>query len=438
VLLFTLFAGAASGIVSGFAPAFFASRTHLNEALKESGRAASSGVRRHGTRNAFVVAQIVLAIVLLVGAQLMVKGLRLVTEPAPGLDAAHALTMRMTLPNVNYPSAPQRDVFQRRVLAAASALPGVSEAALVHNLPYSNYRGSVTLTIAGQPQSPNGYSTGAQDQSASPAYFHALHLPLVSGRSFTEHDAANAPPVAIINQTFARRHFPNESPLGKELKLGKPDSANPWLTIVGVVADIRMDPFETSYPQILYRPIAQAAPFSFCLLLRSAEPRNLTAATRAVVHSVDPSQPVYNEMTLAKVFDVQLSPVNLIAGLMASFGVLALVLSSVGVYSILTHTVAERTHEIGVRMALGAMSSEVVRLFIRQSMILAGAGVVLGLPAAFGLAHLLEHMFFGVTASDPWTFATALLVIAATALIASYSATRRAAQLDPAVTLREE
>jgi len=438
VLLFTLAAGALSGVISGFAPAFFASRTHLNETLKEAARGASSGVRRHRTRNAFVVAQIVLALVLLVGAELMVKGLRLVTAPAPNLDPVHALAMRVTLADARYPSPQERWIFQQRVLDRVSTLPGVESAALVRDLPYSGYGGSVNVAIRGQVIVPSRPLPPVRDESVSPDYFRTLHLPIAAGRPFTQHDSRNSTPVAIVSQSCARRHFPNENPIGKQLKIGKPDSGNPWLTIVGVAGDIRMDPFEYYYPRILYRPIQQAAPGSFCLLLRTSDPGKLIAASRAEIHAIDPDLPVYDAMSLEKLFGLQLAPVNLIAGLMASFGVLALILSSVGVYSIMVHAVSERRHEIGVRMALGAMTSEVVWLFVRQSLTLAAIGVAIGMPAAFGLARMLEGRFFGVKASDAPTFAIALLIITVAAVAASYSAAQRAARLDPVATLREE
>ncbi len=436
VLLFNLAAGMAAGIVSGLAPALFASRTHLEETLREGGRGASSGARRHRTRNIFVAAQIVLAMVLLVGAEMMVKGLRLVTEPALNLDPEHALTMRITLPPAKYPDDPHQRIFQQHVLDGISALPGVQFAALVRNLPYSNYHSSVGILIAGRPADRSAVS--AVYESVSPAYFTSMRLPVLKGRSFTVGDDEHGAQVAIVSESFARDQFPNEDALGRQIRIGPEETAGPWMTIVGIAANIRNDPFETGFRNEVYRPIRQAPVDSFCVLLRMPDPTALTPPALAAIHAVDAELPVYDAMTLEKLFRLQVSPVRLIASLMGSFGVLALLLSTVGVYSIMSHSVSERKREIGVRMAMGAEASAVVWMFIRQSLWLAGLGMVIGAPAAYGLARLLQGMFFGVTASDAPVFAMAVSVITSAAVLASFSAARRAAAIDPVATLREE
>ncbi len=435
VLLFTMAAGAVAGIVSGIAPALFASRTHLEEALKEGGRGNSTGARRHRMRNMFVAAQIVLAMVLLVGAVMMVKGLNLVTEPAPGLDPGHALVMRVSPPQEKYPDAARQRIFQQRVLDDVSRLAGVESAALVRSLPYSNYHTNAGVQIAGRPASQLAH---AQVESASPGYFRAMRLPILSGRAFSPQDDEQGARVAIVSESFARHEFPGEDALGRQIRIGVADENNPWMTVVGISSNLRNDPFELGVRDMVYQPIRQAPGDSFCILIRGADPDRLTAPALGAIHMIDPELPAYDVMSLEKLFRLQVVPVRLIASLMASFGVLALILSTVGVYSIMAHSVSERKREIGVRVAMGAETRTVVWMFIRQSLTLAGIGMAIGAPAAYGLARLLEGLFFGVHASDVGVFSMAVLVITSAAALASYSAARRVAGIDPVTTLREE
>jgi putative ABC transport system permease protein len=436
VLLFNVAAGMAAGIVSGLAPALFASRTHLEETLREGGRGASSGARRHRTRNIFVAAQIVLAMVLLVGAVMMVKGLRLVTEPAPNLDAAHALAMRITLPQVQYPDGARMRTFAQSVLDRVSAIPGVQVPALVRDLPYTDHHMGLSVLIAGRAS--DRESVGAEYQTISPRYFQAMHLPILAGRAFGAGDDEKGAQVAIVSESFARRAFPNGDAIGRQVREGPAEATTPWLTIVGVAGNVRNDPFELGFENTVYRPFRQVPVNSFCVLLRTSDPAMLAAPAAAAIHAINAEMPVYDLMSLEKVFHLQVAPVRMIASLMGSFGVLALLLSTVGVYSIMSHSVSERKREIGVRMAMGAEASGVVWMFIRQSLWLAAIGMTIGAPAAYGLARLLQGMFFGVTASDAAVFAMAVSVITSAAVLASYSAARRVASIDPVATLREE
>ena len=434
-LVFTLAVGTAAGVVSGIAPSLFASRTQLEETLREGGRGTSGGARRHRTRNIFVTAQIVLAMVLLVGAEMMVKGLTLVTEPAPHLDSAHVLTMRVTLPENQYPDDARRRNFQQRVLERVSAIPGVQSAALVRDLPYTDYHWSGSILVDGQPRD---HAVLIEDETVSPRYFETLGLPILAGRDFNNADIENGQGVAIVSASFARREFPGQDPLGKRVRFGPAEANHHWMTIVGVAGDVRTDPFDRGARDTLYRPSRQMPALQFCVLLRAADPGLVSSPAVAAIHAVDSELPVYDVMTVEHAFGMKVSPVRLIASLMGSFGVLALLLSTVGVYSIMAHSVSERRREIGVRVAMGAERRQVVWMFLRQSLRLAGVGMLIGAPAAFGLAKLLEGMFFGVHATDMAVFAMAVLVITSTAALASWSAARRAASIDPVATLREE
>ncbi len=434
-LLFTLAVGMAAGIVSGIAPALLASRTHLEQALKEGGRGTSGGGRRHRTRNVFVTAQIVLAMVLLVGAEMMVKGLRVVTEPAANLDPAQALAMRITLPGGQYSGDTRQRNFEQRVLDGVSVLPGARSVALIRDLPYTDYHMSGTILIAGRGQD---HGVLVEDESITPLYFQTMRMQILAGRAFTGQDLENGRGVAIVSESLVRREFPNEDPLGRQIRFAPAEAGHSWLTIVGVASDIRSDPFDRGFRDTLYRPIRQMPTNQFCVLVRAADAGGMAAPVLTAIHSIDAELPVYNVMTLERVFGLKVSPVRLIASLMGSFGLLALILSSVGVYSIMAHSVSERKREIGVRVAIGAETSTVVWMFIRQSLTLAALGMAIGGPAAFGFAHLLEGLFFGVSASDAAVFTIAVLVITSAAALASYSAARRAAGIDPVATLREE
>jgi putative ABC transport system permease protein len=436
VLIFALAAGSAAGILSGIAPALFASRTHLEDALKDGGRGSSGGARRHRVRNVFVTAQIVPAMVLLVGAVMMVKGLRLVTEPAPNLDPAHALTMRITLPPAQYPDAARQRIFAQRVLDGVTAVAGVETPALIRNLPYSNRHASSSILVAGRES--DRESVDAAYQWISSRYFEAMRLPILTGRAFGSGDDENGAPTAIVSESFARREFPNGDAIGRQLREGPAQSATPWMTIVGVAGNLRTDPFQFGFEETVYRPFRQVPVDSFSVLLRIPVPGSLAAPAAAAIHAVDAELPVYDVMSLEKVFSLQVSPVRLIASLLGSFGVLALILSSVGVYSIMAHSVSERKREIGVRVAMGAERSQVVWMFVRQSLWLAGIGMVIGAPAAYGFARLLQAVFYGVIAADGMVFTMAACAIVSAAVLASYSAARRAAGIDPVATLREE
>ena len=436
VLLFAMAVGMVAGILAGIMPALFASRTNLDEALREGGRGASGGARRHRVRDVFVAAQIVLAMVLLVAAVMTVKELHLGVEPAPNLDAARALTMRVTLPEAKYRDDARRRVFAQQVLERANAIPGVQAAALVRDLPYTDHRDTESIAIAG-PTSVRD-PVDVEYETVSSDYFEAMRLPILAGRAFASGDGESGAPAAIVSESFARRVFGSAGAIGRQIRVAAGDTATSWLTIVGIAANIRYRPGRIEFPDVVYRPMRQAPVSSFCLMLRARDPAGIAAAARAAIHSADAELPVYELMSLESAFRIKTAPMRLISSLMSSFGVLALLLSSIGVYSIMAHAVSERRREIGVRVAMGAKQSQVVWMFLRQGLGLAGIGTVVGLPAAYGLARVLEGLLFGVRASDGGMFALAVLVITSSAALASWSAARRAAGIDPVATLREE
>ncbi|HEV2691221.1 MAG TPA: FtsX-like permease family protein, partial [Bryobacteraceae bacterium] len=436
---YTLVIAVLAGVVSGIAPAWFASRASLNETLKEGGRGTSTGRGRHRLRGILVAGQIVLALVLLVGAGLIAKGSHLVSDPAPGLDPEKALTMRLTLSATRYAGVADLAAFEQRLLQSLRALPGVTAAGMVSNLPYSGSFSNVNLTIEGRDTTRTGASPSALNQRASPDYFRALQLPLRTGRDFAESDSPDAPRVAIISRNFAQRYFPDENPLGRRIKTGLASETSDWLTIVGVVSDIRINPFDKSNQPVVYRAYHQTPPRSFDVLIRtSGDPKSLAAAARAQLAAIDRDQPVDKFMTLDALFNEQLSGFRFLAVLMGIFGFLALFLASIGVYAVMAHSVNERTHEIGVRMALGAREPDVLWMIVRRGLTLTLSGLLIGLPATLAMTRLLANIFFGVSEYDPATFATGFIALTGAALLACYIPARRATRVDPMITLRTE
>jgi putative ABC transport system permease protein len=439
VLLFTLGAAVLAGILAGIAPAWIGSRADLNETLKESGRGTSSGRRRHRIRSILVVGQIVMALVLLVGAGLIAKGSRLISDPAPNLNPSTALTLRLALSETKYAKLPDVAAFEQRLLQSLENLPGVTSAGMVSNLPYSGSSSSSNFTIEGRDTRETGTQPAAVNDRISPGFFRAFNLPLLDGRTFTDGDGKDAPRVAIVSRSLGLRYFPGENPIGKHVKVGLASENGDWFTIVGVVGDVRQNPFDKNYRPVLYRPIQQAPIRSFDVVMRAAgSPAALKSAVRSQLDAIDRDQPIFALKTLDELFDSQLSGFRFLSVLMNIFGFVALFLAGIGVYAVMAYSVNERSHEIGVRMALGARETDVLWLIVRRGLVLTGVGLLIGLPATLAIARLLANILFGVSEYDPATFAIGLVVLSSASLLASYLPALRAAKVDPVVTLRTE
>lgn len=439
VLLYTMAIAVLAGIVSGIAPAWLGSRAALNETLKECGRGTSAGRGRHRLRSVLVAGQIVLALVLLVGAGLIAKGSRLVSDPVPHLDPEKALSMRINLSSAKYAGSNELAALEQRLLESLRALPGVTAAGIVSNLPYSGSFTNANVTIEGQATRQTDTAPSALNQRASPDYFRALQLPLREGRAFTESDGPGSQQVAIVSRNFALRFLPGENPIGKRIKIGLASENADWLTVVGVASDIRINPFDKFNRPVVYRAYQQTPPRSFDVLIRtSGDPKSVAAAARAQVAAIDRDQPVDRFMTLDALFNQQLSGFRFLAVLMGIFGFIALFLASIGVYAVMAHSVNERTHEIGVRMALGAREPDVLWMIVRRGLTLTASGLLIGLPATLALTRLLANIFFGVNEYDLATFVTGLIALTGAALLACYIPARRATRVDPMVTLRTE
>ncbi|MCP5116288.1 MAG: ABC transporter permease [bacterium] len=448
VLAFTLAVSLLTGVVFGLAPALQVTKPNLSGTLKEGSRGSTVGRRRRYLRGALVVGEIALALVLMIGAGLLTEtfvGLRSVD---PGFDPHNVLTMQMSLAGSRYANTAGVDGFYRQVLRRLESLPGVLAAATVTNLPME--KGSdVRCTIEGRPDT-GGY-VGGQWRHITSNYFDVMKIPLRRGRSFTERDTGNSPPVLIVNQAFVRRYFPEEEPLGQRVTIGRnmgPQFADQTRQIVGVVGDVREFGLDRNAPPAMFLPASQVPSGITAFIARvmpttwvvrtAGEPLSMRELVQREIRAVDSQQPVSSIRKLEQVVGASIASQNFNMLLLGVFAGIAVLLAAVGIYGVMAYTVTERTQEFGIRMALGAARGDVARMVLKQGMSLAAAGVLLGLAGAFGLTRLLSSLLFGVTPTDPITYATVAALLTLIALVAIYVPARRATRVDPIVALRYE
>ena len=445
VLAFTTMVSLSTGVIFGLAPALQATQADVNDALRESART-GGGVRQQRLRSAFVVAEIALALVLLAGAGLTLKSFWRLQAVDSGFRSDGVLTLRMLLPFTTHPKASQRATFFAQVLEQLRAMPGVAAAGAVSRIPMVPGNNSGTMTAensASRPTSdPNAAQVETEMRWASPDYFQTMGIVLLSGRDFNEADLEGALPVAIVDENFARLFYPNENPIGKRIKRGGAQSTLPWKTIVGVVRPVRNQRLDaTSLPQA-YFPVLQEADemynLSFAIRSSGGEPLALAQSARAAVLAVDRNQPVYDVKPLGQIVGESIALRRLAMLLLSVFAIVALLLAAAGVYGVIAYSVAQRRHEIGIRMALGATAGGVQRLVVRQGLTLATIGIGIGLSAAFALTRIMGNLLYEVSATDPMTFAAIVLLLAAVALAACYLPARRATKVDPMIALRYE
>jgi putative ABC transport system permease protein len=428
---FTLLVSLLTGILFGLIPALQVSKIDLGVTLKEGGRDAA-GLLRRRLRGFLVVSEVALAFVLLIGAGLLIRSFARLTEVDPGLDPRGVLTMDIMLPFAKY-SGGRSVAFFEQTLERVRALPGVEAAATVFPLPLSGMQAATAFRIEGRP-APAAQTISAGYRLISPDFFKTFRVPLVKGRLLLESDGAKAPPVVVVNESLARNYFANEDPLGKRITTG-----DVTRVIVGVVGDVKHSALDEEAKPEIYFPIAQDPPIFMSLTVRaSGDPMQMVAAVRGQVWAGDKDQPITNIGTMERLMAKSVAPRRFNLLLLGVFALVGLALAGLGLYGVMSYTVTQRTREIGVRMALGAQTGDVLRLVIGEGMKLALIGALLGLGGALALTRLLKTLLFDVSATDPLTFIVIAAVLIIVALLACWIPARRAARMDPLVSLRVE
>jgi putative ABC transport system permease protein len=438
VLAFTLGVSAVTGVVFGLLPALEASRADAGDALKEAGRG-NTGSRSRHARSTFVVAQVALALVLLVGAGLLVRSFKRLVSVDPGFDPKNLLTMRVQLPPRKYKEDAQVVNFYRQATAQMSTLPGVRSVSVANYLPFYTGLGARTdFWIDGQPAPPHGSEPATDVRVVDENYFNALGIPLRQGRNFTAQEATEDRHTIIISEALARRYFPGENPVGKRIAVEMMDKP-PMNEIVGVVGDVRYDKLDGETFPMVYWTQPQLTYSEMTFVVRTeGDPASLAGAARRVVQSIDPQQPVADVRTMESWVGESVSRARFGTLLLTIFSGLALLLAAVGIYGVMAYTVAQRQQEIGIRMALGAQTRDVLRMIMRQGMGMTMVGVALGLAGGLALTRVISGLLYGVSATDPLTFAGVALLLTLVALVACLIPARRATKVDPMIALRYE
>lgn len=438
VLLFTFGVSILTGVLFGIVPAIQTTKTDLHETLKEGGRSAAAATK-HWVRSVLIVAEIALALAVLVGAGLLVKSFMRVQEVNPGFNPQGLLTMSLSLPDFKYSEAPQRANFYKQLINDIRSLPGVQSAGAVSVLPLSGQGSSGSFRIEGR-DVPRGQSAphGAR-WAATPDYFKTMGIPIIRGRYFEERDTADSKQVVIIDQALAAKYWPNEDPLGKRMVFeGTRDNPN-WREIVGIVGHVKHTDLEGESRAQYYIPHQQRAQPGMTVVVRTAgDPNALASVARNAVRNLDRELPVFRVRTMDQFVADSMAQRRFALLLIGIFAGLALLLAAIGLYGVMAYSVTQRTHEMGLRMALGAQASDVLKLVVKQGMLLAGIGLGIGIVGAFFLSRLMKTLLFNVSATDPAIFAAIAAALAAVALIACFFPARRATKVDPMVALRYE
>ena len=442
VILFTLAVSVVTGIVFGLVPAFQSTRTGLAHSLKEGGRGALTSRGGSRIRGALVIAEMAIAVMLLAGAGLLVRSFTKLAAVDPGFRVAQALTFELSLPEARYPGEAQQVSFYEQLMQRLGAIPGVRHAGAALALPLTGTSIVLSFEVAGRPSVPASQQPAMQVRVATPGYFRTIGIPLKHGRLFDDRDREGAPQVVLLTESAVRQYFPDEDPVGKTVTLGwgrgegRPNAGGEVVGIIGDVKDAGMA--EPEAPQI-FLPHAQVPVRSMSVVLDTAvPPASIADTVRREVYAVDPSLPVANVRTLEQLVARSISQPRFYTMLLSAFAGLALLLAAIGIFGVLSYAVAQRTREIGIRMALGAQERSLRRLVVRQAMLLAAGGVVIGMAAAYFVSKTLTSLLFDTTPGDPLTFALVPAVLLAVSLLASYVPARRATRVDPIVALRTE
>jgi len=438
VVVFVALLTAVTALTFGLVPALRASRPDLNEALKDAGTRSATG-NTGRLRNALVVGEVAIALILLVASGLTMRAFVRLMNVHPGFDAANVLTMRVVMPPADYGTAGRRRAFVEELQRGVRVLPGVERAAFSSSLPLGGGTTATSFVAEGEPPPPPGRSAIANLAVVTPGYFETMRIPCLAGRTLTDRDGVpDTPPVAFVNETLARAHWAGTDPVGKRISFG--DGTKPsWLTVVGVVGDARHQGLDVPVRQSIFVPHRQnPSAFMTLVIKASVEPLSLVEVVRQRIRQNDRNMPVFDVFTMERVVVRSMWNIRLFSWIFAVFGVVALVLAVIGVYGVVSYSVAQRTREIGIRMALGAGAPEVLAMVLRQGMVLALAGLAVGLVAAAAVTRVMRALLYGISPTDPLTFAAVTAVLVAAALIACYVPARRATKVDPLIALRYE
>ena len=433
VLAFTLLISIVTGLLFGLAPAFRTTKVNLSDSLKDGARG-SEGVMRNRTRSLLVVFESAVAVVLLIGAGLLVRSLIALQNVDPGFDSNNVLTLRLDLPHKKYSDEEKAANFWQQLETRVASLPGVQSVGLVTELPLSGQLNDLPFTVEGRPPVSIDQAFDADFRRVNQNYFSAMRIPLLRGRNFTEQEVRQGDRVTLVSQTLVDSVFPNEEPLGKRLISAM--GGQPF-EIIGVVGDIRHQSLGGQPFPAMYFPTRNIGRFNLAIRTQG-DPLSIVGAVRKEVHALDPDQPIAAVRKMSDWVESSTAGPRYRTTLLGMFAALAMILAATGIYGVMSYSVAQRTHEIGVRMALGARQGDVLKLVVRQGMLLTLVGVILGLLGAFALTRVMQSLLFGVTAKDPFTFSVVAGLLIAVAFVACFIPARRATKVDPLVALRYE
>jgi putative ABC transport system permease protein len=440
VLVFTLLIAIVTGLIFGLAPASQASHFNLNETLKEGGRDSGAGVRGKRLRSSLVIAEVAVSFILLVGAGLLINSFMHLRNLDPGFRADHLLALNVDLSEVKYPDTARRTAFFDEVVRRVQPLPGVQSVAVAGNLPFTYNGDSMGIAVEGIPDPPPDQWPDVIYRTVGPGYLSTMGIPLVRGREFNDGDTLDTTLGVVVSEKTAKHYWPNQDPIGKRLKPGTTTGQSPWRTVIGVVKDVRQNDFIAEPKMQMYFSYKQVQSLvANALVVRtSVDPLSLAMPVRNAIWSVDKDQPVANIDSMENIVAGAVARQRFSMLLLAIFAALALVLAAVGIYGVMSYTVAQQTREIGIRIALGAKRGDVLKMTVKQGLKLVGLGLVIGLPSAFILTRVMSSLLFGISATDPITFLGISLVVLAVALLASYIPALRATKVDPMIALRAQ
>ena len=437
VLLFTLGISLLTGLLFGLLPSWQSARHDLHTTLKEGARSVA-GTGGEKLRRGLLVIEVGLSLVLLIGAGLMLRTFYQLTHVDPGFETENILTMYLNLPRNAYDKQ-RRWMFYDECLTRVKAIPGVRTAALTSSLPIDGSTWDSIFIDADKPVPPRTELPRASWTPVSANFFQMMGIRLLKGRAFTDGDVDGKPTVTVINEKMATRLWPGEDPIGKRVKQGWPEDDTPWREVVGVVADVKLNGVDQETPMQAYLPLAQMPSYTLSLVVRTnGNPLNMADTVERTIHTVDKDLPLFDVRSMDQLMGEAIGQQRLVLVLLLGFALLALLLAAVGIYGVISYLVSQRTHEFGIRMALGAQTGEILKLVIGQGIKLTLAGVALGLLSAFELTRLMNALLFGVRATDPLTFVAIPILLTAIALLACYIPARRATKIDPMVALRHE